>query len=498
MEVTEAGASGAVVQAEKPAAYPDWRVLSAIGLITVIAMITTLLGTRGMDPLRSDSASYIVFDPSRTVGYPAFIGLVRLLAGNPGLVVPAQIILLAASLMTLGRSFYEYTRRPLLTVAFQIVLITGIELWKLSMVLLTEALAATLVAFWCAQLLQFLRAPKMSRIAVLVALAAVATMVRPAFVALFVATGVAVFISRPQLPRGRTLALIVAGFAVGWGATPVGQYLAHGSFETTSPFARGVLQHTLFCEQPGTITDPDSQFVEGSAAPARRYVDDAPAEFRSSLERTYSGQLRFGWIIPLLAQAHGMTAGWQTDPIMARIAGERVRANPSCYAASVLAADLRMLTYGSSARASGLREYLVGHPPAVVPAAPMPPADARDALRAAQLFHAAPAFEVPPPFKSEDRNPAFLMLLARFLFTTAAVIGALALVALPLRRRLHPKLAQAVPLAAVAGAAFHGTLAVTAIVELGLSRYCAPLWPLMAVLTAVLLVGGHSSETSEA
>ena len=498
MEASEAGASGAVVPATKRPAYQEWRVLFAIVAVTVIAMIAALMGTRGMDPLRADSASYIVFDPSRTVGYPAFIGLVRLLTANLALVVPAQILLLAASLITLGRSFYDYTRRPLLTVAFQIVLISGVELWKLSMVLLTEALAGALVAFWCAQLLQVLRAPKMSRIAVLVALAALATMVRPAFVALFVATGVAAIVVCPQLPRGRALGLIVAGFLMSWGATPVGQYLAHGSFETTSPFARGVLQHTLFCEQPRTITDPDSQFVERSAAPARRYVADAPPEFRSSLERTYSGQLRFGWIIPSLVRAHGMTAGWQSDPIMARIAGERVRANPSCYAGSVLAADLRMLTYGSSAKAAGLREYLSEHPPAVVPAAPMPPADARDALRAAHLFHAEPAFEVPPPFKSEDRNPAFLMLLARILFTTAAVIGALALIALPFRAKLHPKVAHAVPVAAVAGAAFHGTLVVTSIVELGLSRYCAPLWPLMAVLTYVLFIGGRSREFSEA
>jgi uncharacterized membrane protein len=90
------------------------------------------------------------------------------------------------------------------------------------------------------------------------------------------------------------------------------------------------------------------------------------------------------------------------------------------------------------------------------------------------------------------------MLLARILFTTAAVIGALALIALPFRAKLHPKVAQVVPLAAVAGAAFHGALVVTSIVELGLSRYCAPLWPLMAVLTYVLFIGGRSRDSWEA
>jgi len=110
------------------------------------------------------------------------------------------------------------------------------------------------------------------------------------------------------------------------------------------------------------------------------------------------------------------------------------------------------------------------------------------------MLHAKPAFEVPPQFKLEDRNPGFLLFAARLLFATAAIVGLLALLALPFRRKLHPRLAEALPPAAVAGAAFHGTLAITAIVELGLSRYCAPLWPVMAVLIGSLMAGGHIRE----
>src|SRR5438128_6539122 len=238
MDVTETGAVGAIAPVNATT-YPDRRVLSAIGLITVIAMIAALLGTRGMDPLRSDSASYIAFDPSRSVGYPAFIALVRLLTGNPGLVVPAQIVLLAASLMTLGRSFYDYTRRPLLSVVFQVVLISGIEVWQLSAVVLTEALAATFVAVWCAQLLQVLRSPKLSKVVVLVGLAALATTVRPPFVILFIATGVAAFVARPQMKRAPALAPIVAAVSARWAAAPIAPYAVHGPVYTTSPFARG-------------------------------------------------------------------------------------------------------------------------------------------------------------------------------------------------------------------------------------------------------------------
>jgi hypothetical protein len=39
------------------------------------------------------------------------------------------------------------------------------------------------------------------------------------------------------------------------------------------------------------------------------------------------------------------------------------------------------------------------------------------------------------------------------------------------------------------GIAFHGTVAITAIVELGLSRYVAPLWPLVCSIIATAALG---------
>jgi hypothetical protein len=42
------------------------------------------------------------------------------------------------------------------------------------------------------------------------------------------------------------------------------------------------------------------------------------------------------------------------------------------------------------------------------------------------------------------------------------------------------------------GIAFHGTVAITAIVELGLSRYVVPLWPLVCSIIATAALGFFS------
>ncbi|HKC02380.1 MAG TPA: hypothetical protein VKC17_03655 [Sphingomicrobium sp.] len=39
------------------------------------------------------------------------------------------------------------------------------------------------------------------------------------------------------------------------------------------------------------------------------------------------------------------------------------------------------------------------------------------------------------------------------------------------------------------GIAFHGTLAITAIVEIGFFRYLVPVWPIVCTVLAVAVVG---------
>ena len=458
--------------------------------MTLIVAIAALWLTRSVDPIRSDTASYLYFEPTRTVGYPAYLELVRLLTGRVALAAPIQTLVLGAALFLLGWSFHNFARRPSWSIAFQALLLSSPLMWKTSASLLTETLATACVALWCAQLLRMFRTSSAKGVAVLVAIAAIATMIRPSMIALFPATALFAVIRVQGRERWRALAATVAGMGLAWVATPLAVRLVYPTARATSPFARGILQHSLFCAPASVADDPEAQFVERAAAPARQYVQSAPLGIRPVLKRYYSAQLRFGLIIPALGREHGFDAGWQTDPIVSRIAWQRLGANPLCYAASVTAADYRMATNQitlTPREARRTRDYIETHPPVPLPTAAPLPYEQRIADRAAAEIHAAPNADQPNRELSvPDKSPAVLVWAARILYSAAAALGLASLVTLFRTSSLASARDETWKCVAVLGAAFHGIVGITAIVELGLSRYGIPLWPLVCVMPGIV------------
>ena len=468
----------------------DRAVLLALAAMTLLALVLALWATRAIDPLRGDSAEYLYFDQSRSVGYPAFLELVRLLTGHVALAVPIQLIALAGSLLLLGWRFHGYSLRPWVSLAFQTILLAQAGMWFASAFLMTEALSTALIALWCAHLLRAMTAPSSRGTALLVALSALATMVRPSFVTLFVGTVLFIAATRPKREWPRTLVMAAAGLLLAWAATPVAQWIVHGSARTTSPLARGVLQHTLYCDPHSVPRDADSRFVEQEAVGVRRYIESAPPGVREQLRRAYSTPLRFGLIIPVLGRRHHLDERSQVDPYLSRIARERVQANPSCYAVSVAAEYLRMAVFDTDPTAEDgrvARVFIQRHPPLELAQYPVLAGDERLDRRAAAEVRDRPSGLNPVRQRLDivADIPFLALLPIRLLFGTAALVGILALLALPVRPRLAPGLRQIVPATAAMGIVFHGTLAITAIVEIGFFRYLVPLWPLVCTLIGV-------------
>jgi hypothetical protein len=466
----------------------DRGVLLALTGMTLAALLLALWTTRTINPLRGDSAEYLYFDPSRTVGYPAFLWLVRLITGHVAAAVPAQIILVGGSLLCLGWSVHKSAGRPAFSLAFQAILLCQVAMWKASAFLMTEALATAAVAIWCAQLLRMIRAPSFREAVLLVAISGVAATVRPSLVALFFGTAVMILAILPARERGRALSLVGIGLVMAWAATPIALLLVHGSTKSTSPFARGVLQHTLYCDPHGVPKAEDSAFVEQSAAPVRRYIESAPPDVREQLRRAYSSPLRFGLIIPVLGRRHHLDARSQVDPYLSRVANERLEANPLCYAKSVAGAYYRMATFGTNRTTEDehrIRSFMAVHPPVELPQYPVLPREAQLDLQAAEEVHndVTAMNRERQQLDFSGKISALLVLPVRLLYAAAALIGILSLAALVAgRREVERQKLLAGP--AAMGIAFHCTLAITALVELGLSRYVVPLWPLVCSLVA--------------
>lgn len=459
-------------------------ILAALTFGTAIA---ALWFTRSVDPLRGDSAEYLYFDPSRTVGYPAFLSFIRMTTGRVALAVPAQILLLATSLLLLGWSLHRLVRRPAFTICFQLLLLANAGMWFTSAFLMTEALSTALVVLWCAHLLTLVRRGVVGGYGLLVAISCAATMVRPSLVALFFGTALFGLVAEPPGGRARRIAIAASSLVAAWSATPIAQLIVHGSSQTTSPFARGVLQHTLYCD-PGTApNNADSDFVERSTEPVRRYIDSAPAGMQEQLRREYSTPLRFGLIIPALGKRYHLNTRSEVDPHLSSIAVERVRANPRCYVQSVANEYLRMAAFDTDPTvedARNINAYLGRHPPSEVAQLPILPGDDRLARRAASEIGNAPSGLNPTQqhLAVVASVPLVVMLPLRLLHAAAALIGLFGILWLPFCRQLGREARSGIAAVAAMGAALHGVLAITAIVEIGFYRYLVPCWPLVCTL----------------
>ena len=468
------------------------EVLVILAAMTLLALTLALWSTSAINPLRGDSAEYLYFDPSRPVGYPAFLWLTRLVTGKVVLAVPAQMFLLAGSLLFLGWSFHKSVGRPAISLAFQALVLSQAAMWFAAAFLMTEALSTALVAIWCAQLLRMIKAPSSRGTALLVTIAGLATMVRPSLVALFFATGVFILVVLAGRERGRALIMAAAGLIMAWAATPVAQFIVHGSAKTTSPFARGVLQHTLYCDPETLPRDADSLFVEQNAARVRQYIDSAPADMQEQFRREYSTPLRFGLIIPVVGRRHHVDVRSAVDPYLFRIARERVQANPYCYISSVVAEYGRMATFSADPTSEDgreIRQFMAYHPPVELPQYPVLPGDARMTRNAASDVQNQASGLNPERqrLKVIAKIPFLALLPFRLLFGGAALLGILSLLAFPIRRQLASEVQKMVIAAAAMGVAFHGMLAITAIVEIGAFRYLVPLWPIVCTMDAAAL-----------
>lgn len=483
----------------------SFQLLLAMAAMTAIALVAAFLSSRSINPLRGDSAEYLYFDPSRTVGYPAFLWLVQAVTGKVSLAVPAQLIFVAASLLYLGWSFQRAVGRPTVSLVFYILVVAQAGMWFLSAFLMTEALATALVALWSAELLRSLKRPDSRGTFWLVLLSAVATVVRPSLLPLFLGTALFYVLTRSGRALRSALIMTAAGLAIAWVATPVAQLIVHGSLRTTSPLARGILQHTLYCPLQAQPSDADSLFVEEQASPVRRYIEAAPAAMREQFRRSFSTPLRFGLIIPVLGRRHHFDRRSDVDPDLSRIATQRVRANPSCYASSVAGEYFRLATFNTdptSEDAAAINAFIKDHPPLDLPQYPVLRGDEEMARRAASEFRQKPAGLNPPHFRLDVVGdvPFLALLPMRLLCAAASLIGLVSLLCVPLRQGLTPAFREFVPLTAAMGLAFHGTLVGTALVEIGFYRYLVPFWPVICALTVIglfTIVDAYRSRRTE-
>jgi hypothetical protein len=372
---------------------------------------------------------------------------------------------------------------------FQLALVVSPEMWKFSAALITEAPATAAVALWCALLMRMILKPSARGVGALAVISSLAVLVKPSLVAMFLGTAIVALLLHTAKERNWSLAMTAIAFVATLAITPISNLLLHGSAASGSPIARGVLQHTLFCPPARVPANADSAFVEQYSKIVRDYVSGAPSDVQPAIKRLYTGKLRFGLIIPTIGRRHGLQAGWETDELIWRIAKERVSANPGCYAKSVINSYLSLATYKSysSSRAKQISTWLVAHPPVELPVERLLPRDEQMAEWAARdLGTHEPSLPGRQDLEAPTGRPLILVWAARALYGAAAVIGLAAMAFLFAGATPGSRDRKLVVSLAALGIIFHGVLGLTALVELHLTRYTVPIWPVVCTMLGIV------------
>ncbi|MDR3516231.1 MAG: hypothetical protein P4M00_10460 [Azospirillaceae bacterium] len=146
-------------------------------IILIVIVYSILLLTQGsLDPvMEPDSASYLLFLPSRTAGYPLFLRLV----GLPSLVW-VQTLLYAATAGGLGIVVFHVFRQAVPAILLVLALCANPELSKYHAHVMTESLFVSVLTAYLASAILLVHRPTGTRVVIAAVLVALTAVIRPA------------------------------------------------------------------------------------------------------------------------------------------------------------------------------------------------------------------------------------------------------------------------------------------------------------------------------
>jgi hypothetical protein len=446
------------------------------------------------DMTTPDSAGYVFFGIDRSIGYPLFITVVKLLTGTIAHVPVAQIALLAAAFLFLAWQFLKYTNSLAISVLLQASLFTNPIVLKNSGMLMSETVGIALSAIFLGCVLNFNRSLSTKDALAALLFACMCYTVRPISIALLVAAAVIVILDG-RLTRAYRMAAAVAiivGVAVAHLATPVYRYATTGSPRVSSPLARGLFAKAIYLPHVPEHMAPEchAEFIDSAMAPARSYITSAPRYLTRYLEQQYADYMRFEVIIPRLSSVEQ-----DPDDALRCYAMGRIGANPMGFASSWLDeywAALTLEPFLPPAHFAEARAYLAENRPPLPVASASTVESVSVARRLdAELGIARKAHDIPQQRAVFTTNGAFASTrpfaatAIHWALVVPPVVMALGVLGYFVATFRRNSIASDLMPLACAAIAFHAEMAITAISEFSLARYWSYGWPLICVAMAL-------------
>lgn len=420
--------------------------------------------------LMPDSSSYLNFESDRPIGYPAVLAATRFLTGDYSNIRYVQIFIYCAATGLLGILLWRFSQSLIMSLIAQLGILGHPGPINLAQTVMSDSLSASVIVLFVCALFYFFERPCMKRYVVICAVAAVSVTLRPINVALIPA--VIMLGAHFRQTIGASVWMIslicMAIFAAGVEVTPIASRLIHGSFETSTPLARGLFQKAIFMDarpDDPLHKDCDASYIESITGPINAYLRTVPVEMQSLMRFRYSQIIRFSSILPELEKMHRGSSDTNRDKILMCYTLDRFRENPLAVVHQSAVEYWNMIenyTFITRQQRNDYLAFLSAHPPILPPMNEIPDA----------------------PFDPPKARPILLIAALKIVQLPAALLGAV--LALATIVRIQPlALSDRWLIVGLIALAAQSILAITAVVEMAQPRYFFPVWPLFWVVLVI-------------
>ncbi|GJE57697.1 MULTISPECIES: hypothetical protein [Methylobacterium] len=467
----------------------------ALALIPVFAGIYFYVFKDLTAVVGGDVPSYINLDPSRPVGYGAFLNGAFKLGFGLNAIPMIQAAFLLGCLWVTACAWTACTGRFALALVWQGLTMANVLLVQSSVYPIPDAVSAALIMLALASWIGMAAHYSRTRLCVLLLVCGIAGLFRPTNLILLVVTG-GMLMCLPGLLRRERLIALGAAAAVSvltLAASPAFYFHRYGSVATSSPAARGLLQKTLFTDwaPDAAATRCGGEVIETATHDVVRYLGATPPLERSVLEDKYSNYLRFSVIIPELQSKFHTTSEGEINSILACYVSARMKQDPLHFVTRFAGDYLRLglyLVFVDAQQRAQYETFVAANPP------PQPAASVRLGDQLSGGFSQAGMVR-PSDVRSDDATNLFdpplaratlPLLLLRVFQAVALAISAVFLIRFLLEIVRLTRTTSDIVMVWSALVLQLNTIA-TAVFEVPLPRYMTPLWPLSV---AVVLLAG--------
>jgi hypothetical protein len=364
------------------ASLEDWFSRPLTSSVVLSMLPLTICIVYASIPARSpllfpDSTGYMYFDPTRPIGYPTFLYVVKHLTGNYDCLRYLQLIILCLSVYIAAISLSRYFRQLLVPFLFEAGVLGHPGLVRLTDSILSDSLSACTFLLFIAAVFHFGRAPTLRNYGIVCLVFAVAITFRPVNVSMVIPALLLPLFFRQESGLSITRCVAIALFlaVTGWQVTPVVNRLMHRSSATSYILAVNLFHRTIFIEHGKELRpkECDSDFIEEITTPVVNYLKGVPSEFTGLFRFQYSSYVRFNSVVPGLVMLHNLSSESQTYPILMCYTLARYRQAPVTVLRDIAVNYWNLIsnyTFISNDTRMRILTFLQSHPPVLIPTYP--------------------------------------------------------------------------------------------------------------------------------